>query len=305
MDISNDLPLLTTKGNLIVRADNEQPVLLRGINRSGMEYRGIAGETWTEMEFDRMVNDWGANILRIPLNQEWALARQNYDASLYLTSLDRGVEMAARRGAYTLLTLQWLDNRTAYGRDSRGRPQFVPPVPGARSADLWRQLAVRYREQPAVLYDIFTEPHEVGMSEWHSCARPLIEVIRGQNPAALVFVSGVNWGYDLRGHPIPGVDHVVYSTHVYRNKGRDWDEAFGKLSETVPVFAGEWGGEDEDVKWGCELAAYFAERNIGWAAWGWPDWPALIDEDYAPTQFGKVVRASLREGGYTGLRAGR
>jgi hypothetical protein len=261
-----------------------------------MEYCGVAGESWTEWEFDVLIGDWGANILRIPFNQDWALTRQDYDTSLYLASLDRAVEMAARRGAYTLLTLQWLDDRTPYGCDSRGHPQFVPPMPDANSRELWRQLAVRYRDDPAVLYDIFTEPHGIRLSEWQSCARTLIEVIREQNPAALVFVSGVNWGYDLRGHPISGIEHVVYSTHVYRNKGSDWDEAFGKLSETVPVFAGEWGGEDKDLDWGRKLAVYFAEHNIGWAAWGWPDWPALVRSGYEPTQFGKLVRSWLPVG---------
>ena len=70
---------------------------------------------------------------------------------------------------------------------------------------------------------------------------------------------------------------MVYSTHVYRNKGSHWDEAFATLAAEVPVVAGEWGGGDADVDWGKALAGYFAEHEIGWMAWGWPDRPPLIE----------------------------
>ena len=259
-----------------------------------MEYRGALGEQWDEAEFDRMICGWRANVLRIPFNQDWAWARDGYDAAPYLAAIDRAVEMAARRGAYTLLALQWLDNRRALGHDGQGRPNFVPPLPDAGSIELWGQLATRYCDESAVLYDILTEPHDVSTRQWHPWARTLIDSIRERNPAALVFVSGVNWGYDLRGYPLPNVDGVVYSTHVYRNKGCDWQQAFGDLSATRPVFAGEWGGADEDIDWGRDLAAYLAERNIGWTAWGWPDRPPLIDDEFEPTKFGALVRSLLQ-----------
>jgi len=293
MTLSHRLPPLTAQGNRIVRTHDRQAVTLRGINRSGMEYRGSSGEQWQESEFERMICEWKANILRIPFNQDWALSREGYDSAPYLASMDSAIEMAARRGGYTMLALQWLDNRKAYGYDNYGRPQFIPPLPDANSIELWRQLASRYCSEPAVLYDIFTEPHDIAMKEWQQCGRTLIDAIRRPNPAALIFVSGVNWGYDLCGHPISGVDRVVYSTHVYRNKGHDWDEAFGKLFSDFPVLAGEWGGGDEDVDWGRELAVYLAERNIGWTAWGWPDRPPLIGRNYETTKFGALVRSLL------------
>jgi len=293
MTLSHGLMPLSTHGNRIVRTQDQRPVTLRGINRSGMEYRGASGEQWYEPEFDQMIGEWKANILRIPFTQDWALSREGYDSAPYLASMDSAIEMAARRGGYTMLALQWLDNRKAYGYDNYGRPQFIPPLPDANSIELWRQLANRYCDEPAVLYDIFTEPHDIAMNEWQQWARTLIGAIRQTNPDALIFVSGVNWGYDLRGHPIPGVDGVVYSTHVYRNKGHDWDKAFGRLSGDFPVFAAEWGGSDEDVDWGRELAAYLAERNIGWTAWGWPDEPPLINRNSEITKFGALVRSLL------------
>ncbi len=303
--ISKPLPALKTDRNRIVDSVTGEAVLLRGINRSGMEY---APSAWEEGEFDLMLCEWGANILRIPFNQEWAMSREGYDAESYLRLLDRIIDMAAERGAYVLLTLQWLDAHTARGIDSRGAPNFVPPLPDESSLELWRRLAARYRGKTSVLFDVLTEPHDplpgdqleielsrVTMQEWQPWAEALIRAIRAEKPDSVVFVSGVNWGYDLRGFPLNSDTGVVYSTHVYRNKGRGWDAAFGELSRVAPVFAAEWGGRDKDLGWGRRLAEYFENLQIGWTAWGWPDKPPLIGAGYEPTAFGELVRALLRK----------
>ncbi len=303
-------------GNRIVEAATLRPVMLRGVNRSGLEY-SQTGAGITAEEIQEITGGWGANVVRLPFNQAWALGRPGYDASRYLEALDFVIDQAAARGAYTLLDLQWLDAVTGRGT-TRDGPNFVAALPDLASGDLWRQLAARYAGESAVLYDIFNEPHDalpddaselrglqedgstyplesrrVSMAEWQPWARYLVAAIRGVNPEALIFVSGVKWGYDLTGFPLEGVEGVVYSTHVYRNKGKRWDESFGRLSATHPVFAGEWGGGPEDVAWGERLAAYLMERGIGWTAWSWSDKPRLMDAEYRPTAFGRVVKKAL------------
>jgi hypothetical protein len=111
------------------------------------------------------------------------------------------------------------------------------------------------------------------------------------HPLSLIFVSGTNWGYDLRGMKLDRVN-VVYSTHVYKDKRPDWETAFGHFAETEPVFVGELGGEEKDLAWGKELVEWLDEREIGWAAWSWRDWPHLQREGQL-TAFGKLVAQSL------------
>ncbi len=304
-----------------MNADTLTPVWLRGVNRSGLEYSGPSGDAGiTEMEFDVMVTGWGANIVRIPFNQEWALCREDYDAEPYLTALDTVIRFAAERGAYTLLDLQWLDASRVRGHTKDGRPNFVAPLPDLDSISLWRQLSRRYQSEPAVLYDIFNEPHDplpddtgelhgideggslfdlskrrVSMKVWRAWAVHLVRAIREEHPQAVIFVSGIDWGYDLRGHPIAGLPGLVYSTHVYPGKGRNWDRAFGQLSEEVPVFAAELGGGESDVAWGASLLGYLRTRGIGWTAWSWSDYPHLVRPggSLEATKFGHVVRADL------------
>jgi endoglucanase len=287
---------LTTRGNRIVDIETDEPVLLRGVNRSGLEY---SRSPIPEADFDHIVTEWGANVIRLPFNQDWALTSE-----AYRQSMDAAIAMAATRGAYTILDLQWLDATTVRGTDNHGQPNFVAPLPDVDSITLWQELAARYRDNPAVLYDIFNEPHDplpdddlapvgrVTADVWTPWAIDLVDAIRSENPGALILVPGTNWAYDLSQYPIDGLEGVVYSTHVYSNKGDDWDSAFGNLSEVAPVFAGEWGGTDTEIDWGTRLADYFALRGIGWTAWSWCDMPKLTI-DGAPTPFGNLVRSRL------------
>lgn len=312
---------LAASGNRIIDIKTGSPVLLRGVNRSGLEYSepdedGFASAAGlSRYEIRHIVQDWKCNIIRLPFNQDWALnGRAGRSAESYLQDIDRVIDWASCYGAYTLLDLQWLDADDPYGS---GR-QFVPPLPNHDSARLWTRLAHRYRDHEFVLYDILNEPHDrlpddrhplphheggfypdkqwrVTMAEWQPWARVLVQAIRAEAPHALVFVSGINWGYDLRGFPLTDVANLVYSTHVYRNKGEsraDWAQAFGRLALTQPVFAGEWGGSDRDLAWGKALSSYFDELGAGWTAWSWADSPHLVKR-FETTPFGGIVRGLL------------
>jgi endoglucanase len=327
-ELSHRLARLRVSGNMLIDSQTGEQVTLRGVVRSGLEYSspGDIGPLLkagiTAQEIQEMAVGWGAKIIRLPFNQEWALRVEGYDPEPYLAALDFVIEGTAALGAYTLLGLQWLDSRTPRGTNSDGTTNFVPPLPSLGSVELWRQLAVRYAEESAVLFDVFNEPHDaasddlvpllgidedgltfplnsrqVSMAEWQQWALRLVETIRSESPSAAIFVSGVNWGYDLEGFPLPGVDGIVYSTHVYPNKGTDWDQAFGALANIRPVFAGEWGGGPNDVAWGQRLAHYLGAKQICWTAWSWSDTPRLVQlplgPSYLPTEFGELVRQQI------------
>jgi len=315
--LSNGLPELGVRGNRIVVADSRQPILLRGVNRSGLEWAepdcgGFCSAVGiSPSEIEHIVKAWNCNVIRLPFNQDWALnGRGAHAAEAYLSDLDSVIQWASRAGAYTLLDLQWLDADRSFG----GNHNFVAPLPNLRSLDVWKLLATRYRDEPAVLYDIFNEPQDrlhddphplirhdgslypmtqrrVTMAEWQPWALQLIDAIRTFHQESLVFVSGVDWGYDLRGMPLDRSD-LVYCTHVYRNKSLSWEAAFGVLATTAPVFAAEWGGHGEDLEWGHRLADYFDQLGIGWTAWSWSNEPFLISGGL-PTAFGEIVRRRL------------
>ncbi len=76
-ELSNALPCFTTLDNRIVRADTKETVLLRGLNRSGLEYSEpdeqgfLSAAEISRSEIRTIVEKWGANIIRLPFNQHW------------------------------------------------------------------------------------------------------------------------------------------------------------------------------------------------------------------------------------------
>ena len=294
MPTSAPLPWLATQGNRIIRTDSGDGVLLRGVNRSGLEYtepgrRGfLAHAHLTRDEIGRICNDWHCNIIRLPFNQDFALrGRGEFSAEAYLEALDQVIDWAAEFGAYTLLCLQWLDADNPWGPHR----EFIHPLPNAESTRLWHVLATRYIGRPEVLYDLYTEPHDTSAAEWNQSAQLLADAIWQQNSRALVFVSGVGWGFDLQGVFIQG-PNVVYSTHVYKKWGPDWDGAFGERARVDPVFAGEWGCWNGELEWGRNVLDYLGAAGIGWAAWSWSDRPRLMVEGET-TDYGELVSAEL------------
>jgi endoglucanase len=245
---ATDPPPLAVEGRSLVARSESRPVLLRGVNRSGLEYaqpsdgRGfLEAASLSEDDIDTIVRGWGANVIRLGFNQDFVLHRSDD----YLRAIDRVVAWAAARGAYTLLDLQWIDATTPRGIGSDGSINRVPALPDAGSVEVWRRLASHYRDASSVLFDLFNEPHDplfddltplegvaedgaivrlpsrrVSMAEWQPWAHLLIRTIRDVHPRAVIFVSGVAWAFDLRGFPLRDargapLPNLVYSTHVY------------------------------------------------------------------------------------------
>jgi endoglucanase len=328
-ELSHCLPELITAGNRILRADLMTPILLRGINRSGLEYTQPSPSGWlaaaqfTQDQVREIVTGWRANIIRVPFNQRWALDGANgHTADEYLTALDQVISWAAEIGAYTILDLQWLDSETVYGQVDQGGKRVdnhVPPLPNPESIELWRMLARRYYGESAVLFDLLNEPHPpladdfnplyiigpngepvasdstfVTADDWVAWAARLIDEVRSIRPDGLILVGGIDWAFDLRDIRIQE-PNIVYSAHVYPvRKASTWPKALNRNTE-VSVFIGEWGGTDADLQFGRDLAAQMSNLGLGWCAWSWVDYPQLRQVSGAPTLFGELVRNELRD----------
>ena len=340
-ELSHDLPQLATRDNHVVRSDTMYPILLRGVNRSGLEYTDpsdagfLAAAELTNAEVREIVSGWRANVIRLPFNQDWALhGRCGHSASEYLDAIDQVISWAAELGAYTILDLQWLDAETVYGYTEDGNhvksENHVAPTPNSDSLILWNKLARRYRDEPAVLFDLLNEPHNrladdflpihlidtdgdvidsdsdlVGPQDWSALAARLVSEVRQLRPKGLILIGGVDWAFDLRGIRV-NAPNIVYSTHIYPNRKTEvWWKALGCSGE-VPIFVGEWGGTERDLDFGGALANLMRRAGLSWTAWSWVDYPQLVRSprapDYQPTTFGHLVQNELRANEMAGSR---
>jgi hypothetical protein len=331
-NISGRLPWLKVEGNKLVKRGTNSPVVLRGVNFSGLNYRqagwpppegGSATRNFreaagiTEARVQEIAGAWNAKIIRLPLNQDWVLRGVGpFSNQVYLQDIDQIIRWAANAGMYTLLDLQNLDvdPRNPYGyfiRHGRRQNNYIAPMPDNLSLSFWERLASRYKNQPAVLYDIHNEPHpplgndgryprylrpatQAGwIRMWHEWVRKIERVIHCVHPDAVLFISGWNWALDLSSMPVPlpggtYVPNAVYSTHVYyhgsghprrTDREDDWRHwfAFRRLRLVHPIFIGEWGGVSGELEWGHWLETYLRTlHRMSSGKWqglaGWTAW---------------------------------
>jgi hypothetical protein len=198
-------------------------------------------------------------------------------------------------------------------------------MPDDNSAAFWAEAAAAFANDPAVLFGLYNEPHDVSWDVWrnggpvaedakkapggklhyHSPGmQRLLEVCRARGARNVAVAGGLEWGYDLSGIPKgyaladPKGDGVVYDTHIYPWK-KDWERFVTPAAGTYPVLIGEFGAGKGDPKPFVSRLLDFARRHdLHWTAWCLHPHaaPNLIrDWKYTPTAYGELVVAALRE----------
>ena len=134
-----------------------------------------------------LAQDWGANIIRVPVYPISWTRHPKYMENY----LDPLVQWGGEYGLYVFLGWH------AHGNPVTGQEEvaaFSPDLDLAESA--LSAMAERYRDKPWVLYGTFNEPAFISWSDWRPVAERLVDSIKDAHPEALIFVSGVNFGYD-------------------------------------------------------------------------------------------------------------
>ncbi|WCT73226.1 glycoside hydrolase family 5 protein [Sphingomonas naphthae] len=60
-------------------------------------------------------------------------------------------------------------------------------------ADLWRRLALRYKDRPNIAFGLMNEPVDMDAREWRQLADSTVAAIRGTGARNLILVPGVSW----------------------------------------------------------------------------------------------------------------
>ena len=164
---SSKLPWIGVRGNKLVERDGD-PIRLLGVNRPGAEYRCVEGDAFFEGPTDtasiRAMKRWRINAVRVPLNESCWLGLGRIPAHLagdnYRAAIRDFVQRLERAGFYVILDLHWVapGDNTATG---------LPPMADADHApDFWRSVAAEYRDDRAVLFDVYNEPHDIDWACW-------------------------------------------------------------------------------------------------------------------------------------------
>ena len=143
-------PELRVAGNQLKTADG-RTVWLQGLCVDSLQW-SAAGEH-LQQSIPVAIEQWKANVIRLPVTEQFWFGRgkgQKADEGglAYRKTVDAAIEAAASRGAYVALDLH----------------RFGAPKP--EHADFWKDAATRYKNHPAVLFELFNEPHSISWKLW-------------------------------------------------------------------------------------------------------------------------------------------
>jgi Tol biopolymer transport system component len=311
------LPLKVLKTQL-VNSHNER-VRLRGVNAASLEWTSN-GEGHILDTVKVAIRDWHANVIRLPLSQDrWfgKATEQKDGGKAYRELVQQVVAVCALRGCYILLDLHWSDA----GEWGMNIGQHV--MPDQNSLLFWKELAAVYKNHPAVLFDLYNEPHDVTWDIWLKGGQvternrrtgtelkfesvgmqSLLDAVRATGAANVVVAGGLNWAYDMSGFlegkqlADPTGNGVIYANHTYPIKGdtvRRWVAKMEAAAKKVPLIVSEFGTEATGPasagahaeQWVRDVLVALHEHDWDWIAWDMHPraGPRLIsDWKYTPT----------------------
>ncbi len=311
-------PLRVSVNKVGLLAGDGTPLRLIGVNRSGTEYACAQG--WGI--FDGPVGpkaiaaiaSWGANAVRVPLNEDCWLGVNvppTYSGARYRSAVERFVAGLDAAGLYAILELQW----GAAGDEPALGQEAMPDADHATA--FWTSVAAAFRHDPAVIFELFNEPHGVSWRCWEwGCTMPggwravgmqqLLDTVRAAGAGQPVIVDGLDWANDLAGmqaHLPADPDHqLVVGFHTYPGNPCSsvscWDAMVLPLTHRVPVVATEFGENDCRGSFATGFLAWAQSHELSSLAWTWDTdegCRALITSYTAghPTTYGAAVRAAF------------
>ncbi len=307
------------QGNQLVGASG-RPIRLLGVNRSGTEYACIEGWGIFDGPSDAAsisaMMAWHIDAVRIPLNEDCWLGVNGvsplYGGAAYRSAITAYVALLRARGLVVVLNLHW----SAPGTTPATGQQVMADA--GHSIAFWRSVAGAFRNDPAVVFDLYNEPHGISWSCWLiGCRSPggwqtagmqqLVDAVRGTGARQPIIAGGLGNASNLAGwsahRPDDPAHQLVAGFHAYNFSGctslRCWNTQLGRVARSVPVVAGEIGENDCASRFVDRFMAWADRHEVSYLAWTWNTWgcaagPALISS-YAgtPTPFGAGVRAHL------------
>ena len=296
------LPQLHTHGNQILDS-NGKPVRLCGVNTACMEWSSD-GEGHILDTVRVAIHDWNVNIIRLPLSQDrwFGVAPEQKDkGEAYQALVQKVVDYCATSGCYVLLDLHWNDCNQ-WGSNIG---QHV--MPDMNSVTFWRSCARAYRNNPAVLFDLYNEPHNISWDIWLKGGvisetngagarqgrfvprkyitpgmQSLLDTVRNEGANNVIVCGGLDWAYDLsgflKGYALKDTygNGVIYACHAYNNKGESVDKWLSHLDAArpkIPVIMSEFGDQgrganaNKPTPWIARVVAEMDLRKSNYIAW--------------------------------------
>jgi endoglucanase len=216
---------------------NSEPIQLRGVNVSGLEFVAVQGwdaaDPWGggAPNFSA-IQTWKSNTVRLPLNEASWLgytcidgtgASRNPDpGGNYKATVQKAVTEATAAGLYVILDLHWTAPKNFC-------PLAQNPMADTdNSLNFWTSIATTFKGYPNVLFEMFNEPYlywiTAGETDWGvlmqggtetqfvtgngsaytanytwqvAGMQQMLNAVRATGATNVVLIAGVTWAQDL------------------------------------------------------------------------------------------------------------
>jgi endoglucanase len=220
------------------------------------------------------IENWKANVIRLSIKSDFWYGKggknfkQTDGGAAYRQLVDDVINFAANRGAYVAL------DHHCFGYV---REEHLP---------FWKELAEKYKNHPAVLFDVFNEPHGTTWEVWRNGGvivpkqkkpavdevaflspeekakaeagpyspgmQKLVEAVRKTGAKNIIIAGGLDFAYDLtgiaEGYALEDRtgNGIMYATHIYPWK-RNWEKKILPVAAKHPIFVGEVGAQEKKL----------------------------------------------------------
>ena len=255
-------------------------------------------ENYVTHEDVALLHRAGFNAIRVPMH--YSLFESDDAEGFRL--LDRLIAWSRAESLYVILDLHAAPGGQTGTNidDSTGYPWlFQSPEEQEHLIAIWRRLAARYRDEPAVLgYDLLNEPIPPfpALQPLNASLEPLYrrvsDEIRTVDPHHILFLGGAQWDGNFAIFGKPFDTNVAYTFHKYWTAP---DEsvlrpylAFRDRYD-VPIWMGE-SGENTD-EWIAQFRNALEQNGIGWAFWPFKklDKSSAVVSVTPPADWGAIV----------------
>lgn len=285
---------LRVSGTVLVNARGE-PFQLRGMSSHGLHWF----PQFTSKESILDTKGRGANLFRLAMyadSSDGGYSESPEAAKNNMSLLYEGLENTLATDMYAIVDWHLLKDAN--------------PLHIANDAvRFFEEVAHRYPNHPAIIYEICNEPN--GDTTWEQIrtyAEIVIPVIRAASPDAVILVGTPKYSSDILAPMASPLEqeNVMYTYHLYTG---DTDYDFrAKLDLArvmgLPVFVSEWGISTDaatkvlDVKEGGVFIQYMRDNLLSWANWSLSN----KDEDFSALKpevrkLGGWTEADLTESG--------
>jgi len=318
-------------GDKLVDQDGES-IRLVGVNFSGAQYACAEGLGF----FDAPATDatiaalksWGINAVRLPLNESCWLGVNGVENALgganYQRTIGDWVEKLNNNGFYVIVDQHHSHNgnEKAVGQQEMANREHAN--------DYWKSVAAYFKDSPAVLFDLYNEPHPDDNRDttaaW-TCVRDggdcrgvgfvaagmqeMLTAVRSTGAKNPVLIAGPQYAGTLdrwmEFKPTDPVNQLVASVHIYGrplgspyDNPAQWDAEIAPVAAHVPVVIGEMGDSDCSHRFIDILMPWADAHGLSYFGWAWmtsscADEPALITSyDGTPTAYGVGYRNHVR-----------